>query len=84
MAGRKNYQTRKMLSGRGSKHRWQDNTANKPANIMTRLRARRHNQKTIANEINLAIRLANVRNLLTGKTTKFRNETDKPRTQIRK
>jgi len=69
MAGRKNYQTRKMLSGRGSKHCGQDTTAKTPAYIMTRLRARRHNQKTIANEINLTIKLANVRKMLTGRPT---------------
>jgi hypothetical protein len=45
MTGRKNYQTRKMFLGRGSKHSWQNNPAKKPADIMTRLRARRHNQK---------------------------------------
>jgi hypothetical protein len=47
MAGRKNQQTRKMFLGWGSKHRWQDNPAKIPANIMTRLRASRHNQKDL-------------------------------------
>src|SRR3972149_5522995 len=45
MAGRKNQQTRKMFLGRGTKHCWQAHTAKTPADIMTRLRARRHNQK---------------------------------------
>jgi len=45
MAGRKNQQTRKLHLGRGSKPCWEDTTAKKPADIMTRLRARRHNQK---------------------------------------
>jgi hypothetical protein len=69
MAGRKNFQTRKMLSGRGSKHCWQDNTANEPADSTTRLRARCHNQKVIANEINLAFTTANVQKMLTGRPT---------------
>jgi hypothetical protein len=45
MAGGKNYQTRKCFWGGGTKPSWQDNAAKKPADIMTRLRARRHNQK---------------------------------------
>jgi hypothetical protein len=45
MIGRKNQQTRKCFWGEGTKPCWEDNTAKKPANIMTRLRARRHNQK---------------------------------------
>jgi hypothetical protein len=45
MAGRKNQQTRKMQLGRGSKHGWENDLAKIPADIMTRLRARRHNQK---------------------------------------
>ena len=84
MAGRKNQQTRKMPLGRGSKHRWQNHTAKIPAHIMTRLRARCHNQKTTANEANLTIRFAAMQNLLTGKTTPFRNETDRPKTLTKK
>jgi len=43
------------------------NPVKKPADIMTRLRARRHNQKNIANEINLAFTTANVQKMLTGR-----------------
>ena len=45
MAGRKKQQTRKCNWGGGTKPSWQDNPAKEPADIMTRLRARRHNQK---------------------------------------
>jgi predicted HD phosphohydrolase len=35
-----------MLLGRGSKHRWQGKTAKKPADIIKRLRARHHSQRS--------------------------------------
>ena len=66
-----------MLLGRGSKPCWEDNTAQIPVNIMTRLRARRHNKKTIANEINLAFTPADVQEMLTGRPTYEEEKTNR-------
>jgi hypothetical protein len=57
MAGRKNQQTRKMYLGRGTTPCWEINTAQNLADIMTRLRAKCHNQKVIANEMTWRSRL---------------------------
>ena len=87
MAGEKNQQTRKMFWGRGTKSCWEDNAAKIPTDIIKRLRARNYNQKTkktTANEINLAIKTANMRNLLPGKTTQPKDKTDKLRTLTEK